>query len=70
MIIEETIENGILIKNIIYEESDKRSDADKIQLLEICTACEFNQGFICGKCGCVVETKMFYIDSKCPINKW
>lgn len=70
MRIEETIQGGILIKNIIYEDSDIRTQEQKDILFDICDICEFKQGDNCGECGCLLEMRMFYNNINCPINKW
>ena len=70
MIIEESIVNGILVKNYIYEETDIRTTEEKVALLSICNSCEFKQGDICGNCGCLLASRMYYKDTNCPINKW
>ena len=70
MKIEETIEGGILFKRIIYEDSDKRTEEEKNSLLEICNICEFKQNDSCGKCGCLLQTRLQMKEITCPINKW
>lgn len=70
MRIEESIQNGILVRNVIYEESDKRTSDEKLVLLEICNICEFKNGGFCGECGCLLESRMYYKETNCPINKW
>lgn len=35
----------------------------------ICATCP-HAGRTCAKCGCVLESKIRSMKSKCPINKW
>jgi len=70
MITEEYIENGILIKKMTTEASDKRTDEEKNIILDICNKCQFKNNSICDKCGCLIESRIQYKTTNCPINKW
>lgn len=56
--------SGTPIKTVNIDEFNKRKD--------ICLSCENIQMFntICGKCGCVIDYKAKYQESKCPVGKW
>jgi hypothetical protein len=32
--------------------------------------CEFNKNGICTKCGCVIQAKVRFSSSECPIGLW
>lgn len=70
MIVEQTIENGILVNDMIYESSDLSTSAQKTTWLTVCSTCEFFNNNQCLKCGCIAETIMMLATAKCPINKW
>jgi hypothetical protein len=41
--------------------------------LKICSGCELREWFVCGVCGCPLDTKARLEDEKCPHpdgNKW
>jgi len=48
-------------------------DVNKLTQLERfthCISCEFFNGGICSKCGCIMLIKVRLPDSECPIGKW
>lgn len=40
------------------------------QRKSICDNCEYNGGWFCKKCGCILSIKLKIKASECPINKW
>ena len=38
--------------------------------LEICNQCEFRAGVDCGKCGCMLDAKIWFNEEECPVGKW
>jgi hypothetical protein len=50
----------------------KEADSDEYQRrLKICDECpELLKGRRCIKCGCPMETKAKWLESKCDLNKW
>jgi len=70
MRIEEKIENGIIIRTNIYENSDFSTYDQKQLWLSVCDTCEYKSEDICKFCNCIIESKMMLNTSKCPDNKW
>ena len=70
MKIEETIINGIPIRNIIYEDSDLATQEQKSTWIDICNNCEYKKNEQCGYCGCIIESLMMLKTGKCPLEKW
>lgn len=52
----------------VWTQRKKKAD----ERLEICKSCEFFQAYInrCAQCGCFMQAKTMFPDSKCPLNKW
>lgn len=42
--------------------------------LSVCFLCEYKTndtfGKLCSKCNCFLDSKVFNLSSKCPLNKW
>lgn len=38
--------------------------------IQICEACDKRFLRNCKECGCIIDTKVKYTESKCPLNKW
>ena len=72
MITTEEIINGITVRTITYEDSDKATEEQKGAWMLMCNACEFKNNESCDYafCGCLIEKLMIMADSKCPLNKW
>lgn len=70
MRIEEELIDGIIVRNIINEDDDFVTEEIKTFRKNICNICENYNNGQCLLCGCVTETKILYIESECPINKW
>jgi hypothetical protein len=70
MQIQETIIDGIVYRNFIYEESDMATQSEKDSWLSVCNTCEFKQDDRCGSCGCILESIMAYKTATCPAGKW
>jgi len=70
MIINEREENGVIIREIVYEESDLSTDSQKNNWISVCGSCELKENDTCGSCGCLLLTLMTYKNSTCPMGKW
>ena len=70
MIVEQSESNGILVNNMIYQQSDLSTTEQKKQWLLVCVKCEYFNDNQCSQCGCITETIMMLSTAKCPINKW
>lgn len=70
MRIEETIIDGTVVKDMIYEQSDLSTNSQKETWLSVCVKCEYFNNNQCSQCGCITETIMMLSTAKCPINKW
>ena len=70
MVVNEYIENGIIIREVTYDESDLSNDQQREQWISVCNACEFKKKDTCNSCGCILFSLMTYKDSKCPEGKW
>ena len=58
---------ALLKKYFRYEPENVRIVAEK--RLDICGNCTHG-GWICGKCGCLLDAKVRAAKSRCPIGKW
>lgn len=67
---ETSIINGITINNVIYEESDFRSEIEKNEILKVCYACEKFDSNICSECGCIIAVLSGSKNNSCPLSKW
>lgn len=70
MIVEQTIDNGTVVNDMIYQQSDLSTPAQKEAWLSICVKCEYFNNNQCSQCGCITETIMMLSTAKCPVNKW
>jgi hypothetical protein len=70
MIIKETTIDGILIKNVIIDESDMSSTEQKLKWESICNTCQYKKEDMCMACNCLLVNIMLYSSSTCPINNW
>jgi hypothetical protein len=70
MIVEETIENGIIVRKTIYEPSDMATQEQKDAWLEVCNTCEYKQEDRCNYCDCWFNNIMSFKTATCPLNKW
>ena len=52
----------------IWTERKKKAE----ERMEICKSCEFFQAYVkrCSQCGCFMEAKTMFPDSRCPLGKW
>lgn len=70
MTIKEFILDNIPVKVISTDEHDLTDKNLKKERNNICQACEFINNGLCKKCGCIVESKIIYKESRCPLEKW
>ena len=68
---EETILNGVIVRDTVYEAEDLATQDQKVTWEAICQSCEYVQeDGTCGACGCLRESLMNLVTSVCPKNKW
>lgn len=66
----ETVENGILLKNVVVSENDLSTNNEKETWLNVCSDCDFFSNNMCLSCNCLIINLMTFKNSKCPIEKW
>lgn len=59
-----------VIKDKVTGNLEYASDETQQVRLEHCNNCSHKVAGICSQCGCVVQMKVRYANSSCPINKW
>ena len=65
------IENGIIINKVTPSEEDLASENLKKERRDVCSKCEYYQkDNTCSFCGCITDSLMTYVYSKCPTLKW
>lgn len=69
-VVEKIENNGILIREVIYESTDMMEDSQKMVNKNICMSCEFYSNDSCSVCGCLIASLLFLKTSACPKNKW
>jgi len=69
-VLEKIEDNGILVREIIYESIDMMEDSQKMVNKNICLSCEFYGNDSCSACGCLISSLLFLKTSTCPKNKW
>lgn len=62
--------DGIIINNIMYEDSDFRNSTEKDQIINICSSCEKLNNNTCSLCNCIIDVLISLKNNHCPINKW
>jgi hypothetical protein len=70
MRIEESILNGIIVRNVIYEDVDFCTEEEKSNRVSVCSVCEYKKQDSCEKCHCLLVSLHGFKTSKCPENKW
>jgi len=70
MRIEESIVEGVLVRNMIYDETDLSTEEQRNTWITICNNCDKNNNGICTICGCIIQSLMSFSNSHCSINKW
>lgn len=70
MTIKEFILDSIPVKIISTDEHDLVNDDLKQERNNTCQKCEFISNGLCEKCGCIVNSKIIYEESRCPLEKW
>ena len=70
MRVEESIQNGIIVRNVIYEDVDFCTEEEKSSRVSVCGTCEYRKEDSCGKCHCLLASLHGFKTSKCPENKW
>jgi len=55
---------------IIVEDKVKCSEQECSDRKNICFQCEYRAGEICSQSECLIDRKIVYIESVCPIGEW
>jgi len=70
MKIVETLLNGIKIQSVELD-IELSSDLLKAERMAICTGCEFiTASTFCSQCLCLLVSKVSFVSSTCPKEKW
>ena len=56
MRVEESIQNGIIVRNVIYEDVDFCTEEEKSSRVNVCGTCEYRKEDSCGKCHCLLAS--------------